>query len=218
MRVLQAVADLTARAQRSGVDVRFRWAAAAPVGVGPTAGSDSTALRLRRRYPAALIGEVDGWAVILSAAPLDDLPPGSGTAGTAGAGGAGAGLRRAIGGAAVAAHLGVSSMDGVAAAPFRALLSLDPADRDDFVRSTLGPLGRTPTDDDLTATLVCYLGAGRRRSAMARLLHVHRHTLDRRLAQIDQLLPVELDDPSERLRVELALFLLGRHPTGAQPK
>ncbi|GAA3398667.1 PucR family transcriptional regulator [Cryptosporangium minutisporangium] len=207
-------ASLAARVHRNGVDVRFRWAVATPAfatpGEGPSAadGAVRPAIDLQRRYPGALVGEVDGWTVMLSAAEPDELPRACGLARIAGSDYRSA-LRRAIRAAEVATHVGADRWDAADAAPFGALLSVPATDRDLFVRHTLGALA---DDEELLETLVSYLENGAVRIATARALHVHRHTLDRRLARITELLPVDPADPAARFRVRMALFFLGRFP------
>jgi PucR family transcriptional regulator, purine catabolism regulatory protein len=76
-----------------------------------------------------------------------------------------------------------------------------------FVEAELGPLlehdagHRTP----LLQTLTVYLERGGRKAEAARALHIERRSLYYRLERIEKLLGRRLDDPSTRLRLEVAL-------------
>jgi hypothetical protein len=95
----------------------------------------------------------------------------------------------------------------------RLLVLLDrdaPDELSGMVRATLGPL----LDHDaqsgvpLRATLEEYLRHGGRLRETAAALYVHRNTLAYRLGRVEALLGVNLDNPDERLAVELALRAL----------
>ncbi|MBN9612928.1 MAG: helix-turn-helix domain-containing protein, partial [Actinobacteria bacterium] len=76
-----------------------------------------------------------------------------------------------------------------------------------FVEDELGPLlaheaeCRTP----LLPTLRVYLDSGGQKAAAARTLHLERRSLYYRLERIEALLDADLDDPSARLRAQVAL-------------
>lgn len=76
-----------------------------------------------------------------------------------------------------------------------------------FVEDELGPLlahdakGAAP----LIPTLRAYVDNGGRKSDAARVLHLERRSLYYRLARIEALLGASLDDPSVRLRAQVAL-------------
>lgn len=88
-----------------------------------------------------------------------------------------------------------------------------------FVEDELGPLlahdsrGRTP----LVPMLLAFLNAGGRKSDAARALHLERRSLYHRLDRIGGLLGCDLDDPSVRLRLQVALQALEvLRPRGAR--
>lgn len=76
-----------------------------------------------------------------------------------------------------------------------------------FVEDELGPLlandatGRTP----LIPTLRAYVESGGQKATTARMLHLERRSLYYRLERIEAILDSDLDDPSARLRVQVAL-------------
>lgn len=88
-----------------------------------------------------------------------------------------------------------------------------------FVEDELGPLlahdatGKVP----LIPTLRAYLESGGQKATAARLLHLERRSLYYRLDRIEALLDTDLDDPSARLRAQVALQSLDvlRHRNGA---
>lgn len=59
---------------------------------------------------------------------------------------------------------------------------------------------------DFYNTLFCYLRNERRHQATAEELFVHRNTLFQRLQKIEELLPVDLDDPQERFHLLFSFF------------
>ncbi len=76
-----------------------------------------------------------------------------------------------------------------------------------FVEDELGPLlehdatGKVP----LLPTLRAYLDSGGQKATAARTLHLERRSLYYRLERIEALLEADLDDPSTRLRAQVAL-------------
>lgn len=75
-----------------------------------------------------------------------------------------------------------------------------------FAESALGPLRDSPV---LLATLRAYLEAGGSVVVAAQTLGVHRNTVTTRLGQIRERLGVELDDPNQRLALQVACRALG---------
>lgn len=122
-------------------------------------------------------------------------------------------LTEAADGAAHGAQaLGTSSVNHSAELGLRLLLGRlgDGPELSRFVEDELGPLlahdsrGRSA----LVPTLVAYLNAGGRKAEAARALHIERRSLYHRLDRIGALLGSDLDDPSVRLRLQVALQAL----------
>jgi sugar diacid utilization regulator len=88
------------------------------------------------------------------------------------------------------------------------VLAQNPVLADRFVRDSLGPLLDTATRgrEQLLETLDAYLAGGSIKSAAA-ALKLHRHTVLYRLERLRELLGPDLDVPSVRLRLQLALDL-----------
>ncbi|HLQ61847.1 MAG TPA: helix-turn-helix domain-containing protein [Candidatus Acidoferrales bacterium] len=88
------------------------------------------------------------------------------------------------------------------------VLTQNPLLADRFVRHELGPL----LDPDLRGqrllleTLESFLDRGSVKAA-ASALHLHRHTVIYRLGKLKELLRADLEDPAQRLRLQLALDL-----------
>ncbi|MEM7339469.1 MAG: helix-turn-helix domain-containing protein [Actinomycetota bacterium] len=78
-----------------------------------------------------------------------------------------------------------------------------------IIDEILGPL-LEPTERGREAlhTLYAYLQAGQNVSATADALHLHRNTVRYRIERIKEMLSVDLDDPDERLLVELGCRLV----------
>lgn len=76
------------------------------------------------------------------------------------------------------------------------------------VLELIAPLRRADSGDQLTQTLRTYLDLESNTSETATALGVHRNTVLQRLNRIRDLLPVDLDDASSRLAVQLALRLI----------
>ncbi|MFV0457589.1 MAG: PucR family transcriptional regulator [Actinomycetales bacterium] len=74
----------------------------------------------------------------------------------------------------------------------------------DFARTLLRPVAMLDKDEDLTRTLEVYLDNESSPTATADVLGVHRNTIIKRLARIREVLAVDLDDPDQRLAVQLA--------------
>ncbi len=74
-------------------------------------------------------------------------------------------------------------------------------------RTLLQPLEQQP--GDLLRTLAAYLDAESSLAETAAVLGVHRNTVAGRVARIQQLLAVDLDDPEQRLALHLACRTVG---------
>lgn len=90
---------------------------------------------------------------------------------------------------------------------YRLLLALRKSgDLQPFVERELAPLRNTPRrEDHLIETLDVYLTCNGNLSEAARRLHLHRNSLLYRLHQIRDLLGHNLEDPEQRLALQLAL-------------
>jgi hypothetical protein len=77
-----------------------------------------------------------------------------------------------------------------------------------FTETALAPL-RDPTHSHLLATLHTYLESGGSVVLTAQALGVHRNTVTTRIQQIRTMLGVDLDDPSQRLALQVACRSLG---------
>jgi len=85
------------------------------------------------------------------------------------------------------------------------LLALEPAALADWVRSVLGDLARDDPDTGrLRDTLWSHLAAGGNATAAAQALHLHRNTVQYRLAKAERLRGRPVED--DRLAVEVALL------------
>jgi purine catabolism regulator len=76
-----------------------------------------------------------------------------------------------------------------------------------FVRAQLEPLVRHDEQhrSELLQTLETYYGAGGKKATAARLLHVERQSIYKRLTRIERILGVDLGDPETQLALQLAL-------------
>lgn len=96
--------------------------------------------------------------------------------------------------------------------------AVEPAMLDAVAQTALGPLVRsdTRTGRQYVRTLAAYLKCDRRLKPAAAALHVHVNTLRYRLARIQQLLGVDLENVDARFELEFAVKLLearGKVPT-----
>lgn len=123
--------------------------------------------------------------------------------------------RRAALAAVVARHYGVP-VDTERALPLIAALDMPAEQREAFVASCLGPLHTSARHQHLLETLSVYLAHNLCVSAAARALYVHRHTMAYRLQAIGELTGLELSNPFDRMRAELAL-VLSQAPTWTVP-
>jgi DNA-binding PucR family transcriptional regulator len=74
----------------------------------------------------------------------------------------------------------------------------------EFAQTLLGPLLTVDSDGELLLTLESYLDHESSATQTAAQLAVHRNTVLNRLDRLRALLTVDLDDPDERLAVQLA--------------
>ena len=74
----------------------------------------------------------------------------------------------------------------------------------EFAHTLLDPLLAADTDGSLLQTLECYLDSESSATLAAAALDVHRNTILNRVERLRSLLTVDLDDPEERLAVQLA--------------
>ena len=77
-----------------------------------------------------------------------------------------------------------------------------------FAETALAPL-RDPAHSHLLSTLHAYLESGGSAVLTAQALGVHRNTVTTRVQQIRDRLGVDLDDPSQRLALQVACRALG---------
>jgi hypothetical protein len=81
----------------------------------------------------------------------------------------------------------------------------------DFARTLLRPVLEADQADDLLRTLEVYLDCESSATATAEMLGLHRNTIVRRVARLRQALSAELDDPDERLALQLACRVINLH-------
>jgi sugar diacid utilization regulator len=135
--------------------------------------------------------------------------------GVGGPGGDAAGLRRSIREAARAVEIGeLLALEG-AVDRYADLAVLDLVDvgsprAADFARSVLGPLADPARSGKALETLRAMCRNGFRLKLAAAALGLHPHTLSYRLEQLRRRHGLDLDDAETRLRVHLAVLILGR--------
>lgn len=78
----------------------------------------------------------------------------------------------------------------------------------EVARTLLAPVQAINKDDDLLRTLEVYLDNESSPTVAAAILGLHRNTVINRLARIRDVLAVDLDDPDQRLAVQLACRLV----------
>jgi hypothetical protein len=116
----------------------------------------------------------------------------------------------------VAQRLGEPDLTYAAASPLHAMLALPESDRAAYLQSCFGDLPGTPRGDAMLHTVATVFMNPRAADA-ARVLHIHRHTLEYRLRRFEEETEADLSDPACRFRLQLGLFLLGRLPITAPP-
>jgi hypothetical protein len=114
----------------------------------------------------------------------------------------------------VAQRLGEPDLSFAAASPLHAMLALPETDRAAYLRSCFGDLPGTPRGDAMLHTVATVFMNPRAADA-ARVLHIHRHTLEYRLRRFEEETENDLSDPACRFRLQIGLFLLGRLPVTA---
>ncbi len=112
-------------------------------------------------------------------------------------------------GTAVSGAASTSAFDHLGA--YRLLYHLrDRAELQDFCDETIGELMRYDRahDSHLLETLACYLDVQGNLSQASRTLHLHRNGLLYRVARIEKIAGCTLNNPSERVALQLALLAL----------
>jgi len=140
-----------------------------------------------------------------------------GDGGRVGIGGPGrniAGLRRAAREALRALEIGAMLGQTARAHRYTDLAILDlvgvgSANAEAFMRGVLGPLATTGASRTYLETLRLLSANGYRIKLTAAALSIHPHTLSYRVKQIRRRFGIDLDEPDVRLRVHLALLILG---------
>lgn len=100
--------------------------------------------------------------------------------------------------------LAIERDEGPAAMPLR-LAVTDAAALGSFCARVLGPLAKEK-HSDLRRTLEEYIRSHGSQSSVSRNLYLHRNTVRQRLRRIEELTGADLDDPEERLMLQLALL------------
>ena len=76
-----------------------------------------------------------------------------------------------------------------------------------FLDETLGPLMKHESGSDLIQTLEAYFQHKGNLTQTSEALFIHRNTLLYRMERIRDILRLDLDNPSSRLAVQLALYI-----------
>jgi len=102
-------------------------------------------------------------------------------------------------------------------------LAENPASLERFCLDVIGPLIAydQQNDSNLVPTVRTFLAQNQNYARAARLLFIHYNTLRYRIERAREILGDFLDNPQQRLEIELALQLyplLGRIPPGARPR
>ncbi|MGH2379399.1 MAG: PucR family transcriptional regulator [Candidatus Limnocylindria bacterium] len=100
--------------------------------------------------------------------------------------------------------LAIAADDGRMAVPLRFAVR-DAAALGAFCARALGPLA-DEKHSDLRRTLEEYIRSHGSQSSVSRSLYLHRNTVRQRLRRIEELTGADLDDPEERLMLQLALL------------
>jgi purine catabolism regulator len=110
-------------------------------------------------------------------------------------------------GAAVSGQGATTAFDNLGA--YRLLYHLrDQPELESFCAETIGALAQYDEEHDshLLETLTCYLDLQGNLSQAARTLHLHRNGLLYRIARIEKIAGCDLDNPSQRMALQLALL------------
>ena len=100
---------------------------------------------------------------------------------------------------------GLSIASDDAARPPLRLAVTDAAALGRFCARVLGPLA-SERHADLRRTLEEYIRSHGSQSSVSRSLYLHRNTVRQRLRRIEELTRADLDDPEQRLLLQLALL------------
>lgn len=100
--------------------------------------------------------------------------------------------------------LAIETEAGADAVPLR-LAVTDPVALGAFCSRVLGPLANEK-HSELRKTLDEYIRSHGSQSSVSRNLYLHRNTVRQRLRRIEELTGADLDDPEERLMLQLALL------------
>lgn len=187
----------------------YRWCAV-------FARADGTKLveQLRTQYPSSLIGIVDGRVTMFSAQRPTGVHAAArmGLAQVDAASETARAYDQARATAHVADHLDQPVLPAQSFAVLASLLAADPAERQAFIDTHLGAVLQHGAASILLDTLGAYLTHALVVAPAARACFVHRHTFESRLELITRLTNYDPRDAAERFLLEVALFLLGRHP------
>jgi hypothetical protein len=180
--------------------------------LGP--GVDDAGRTTARANPWGIVGVLDGRIVGLTLRAAQGFPRPCGTARLPD--GAGpvtvqATITAAGQAADVAAALGTEQFSVAEAGPLAVLLDLPEPERARYVESCFGALAVTARGRSLLVSVSAALTYGRPGEA-ARVLQVHRHTLDYRLTRFSAETGLDLSDPATRFRCSIGLFLIGLMP------
>jgi hypothetical protein len=191
---------------------------------------------VRRNNPWAVAGVLDGRVVVVAARPPRELPEPHGVCELDAADvveitsrplgedveadniarpiAVASAVTRAGHAADVAKRLGKPDLAYPEAAPLHVMLSLPESERVAYLRSCFGDLPGTARGDAMLHTVATTFTNPRAADA-ARMLHIHRHTLEYRLRRFEEETGADLSDPASRFRLQIGLFLLGRLPVTA---
>ncbi len=89
------------------------------------------------------------------------------------------------------------------------VVNVGSATAEGYAARVLGALARPGTGATYRRTLDAFLRHGMQRKVAAAALGIHPHTLSYRLNRLRERFGIDLDDYDVRLRVELALLILG---------
>jgi hypothetical protein len=117
----------------------------------------------------------------------------------------------------VASALGTSRLNVTQAAPLSAMLTVPANEREAYVEGCFRSLPQTARGRALLTAVSASLTYGRSGEA-ARVLHIHRHTLDYRLGRFAEVTGLDLNDPVTRFRCGIGLFLIGLMPMREEPQ
>jgi hypothetical protein len=227
-----ASADEEAGGVRMRVTLPLRVAATSTV--QPDAYAQLRAVR--RANPWSVAGVLDGRVVVVAARRPRELPEPNGVAqqdpgdnvaiatkpvgedvdagDVARPAAVASAVRRAGHAADVAHRLGESDLAYPDASPLHAMIALPESDRSAYLRGCFGDLPGTARGDAMLHTVATTFTNPRAADA-ARVLHIHRHTLEYRLRRFEEETGTDLSDPASRFRCQIGLFLLGRLPVTA---